>query len=312
MAIKISTFYEHIKEAETQEGIGEDSILSRLADAGLQGLEIDGARLEGKGPIANLSLLAMKNRFQKYNLEIATIYRFYDWGYPIFKTEEDLKEDRREAENLVAMARSWGAHAIMAIPGFLKEETIQAGVEAEISCVKENLKEMLAYLVNYTESLKNQGIQTPMVVLEDFDGPGTIYSTMEELESLQREIPGLGIAFDTGNFLYSLQDCGQVYGKMREHGVNITHVHLKDRIWSAEAVTEAIRAESDAKTARDEKLVMYGCPVGEGELPIAEILEDLKDIGFDGYAAAEHFGMRHQLACMEQSVEWIYERLHFD
>lgn len=297
--MKISVFYEHIQEAMQQEGLSEREVLARLQQKHVTGLEVDAWRLTGSG----LQQFRLRQRLEHYGFQIATIYQFFDWGYPLEKTEAELQAHRKQAEALVNLALKWKARAVMAIPGFYHE-----GASAEeIWQVTENIRVVMKYLVIYAKAQQNEKVTPPMVVLEDFDGPGAIYSTMEQLESLYRTVPGLQIAFDTGNFLYSLQDADKAYDYLRDQGVGIGHFHLKDRIW--QKVTEDVKAESDEKVACDGSLLMYGCPVGAGEIPIAYILQEAVRSGYDGYVAAEHFGMKHQMACMEASADWIWKQI---
>ena len=50
---------------------------------------------------------------------------------------------------------------------------------------------------------------------------------------------------------------------------------------------------------------MKPVPVGEGYMPIAELVKKLHDQGYDGYFAIEHFGAPDQLGFMLRSAEFL-------
>ena len=42
-----------------------------------------------------------------------------------------------------------------------------------------------------------------------------------------------------------------------------------------------------------------------GYMPVARIVEDLLDRGYDGYFAIEHFGAKDQLSCIRESAKYL-------
>ena len=104
-------------------------------------------------------------------------------------------------------------------------------------------------------------------------------------------IPDLKVAFDTGNFAFSGDD---VLDAKREFIGRTRHTHLKDRLWSRTGT-------GDPKECPDGTL-LWPCAVGDGDLPIKEILQELKAVGYNGYAMAEFFGAASYAELIEKSI----------
>lgn len=51
-------------------------------------------------------------------------------------------------------------------------------------------------------------------------------------------------------------------------------------------------------------------PVGDGYIPIAELVQKLKDRGYRGYLAIEHYGASDQLGFMLKSAEYLKKLLN--
>ena len=111
-------------------------------------------------------------------------------------------------------------------------------------------------------------------------------------------IPDLKVAFDTGNFVFSGDD---VIEAKNEFFSRTIHVHLKDRLWST-------TGKGDPKECVDGRL-LWPCAVGEGDIPMDEIIDDLKNIEYDGYVMAEFFGISSYSYAIEKSADYLLGRL---
>ena len=121
---------------------------------------------------------------------------------------------------------------------------------------------------------------------------------MEGVRRFLDGCPALSCAFDTGNFRFANQAVGDAYQLL---GDRIGHVHLKDRSYTQ-------HNGEGAKTALD-GVNLYPAPVGGGDLPLEDILAQLKRDGYDGIYTIEHYGANHALEYLKDSVAWVQARL---
>ena len=133
-----------------------------------------------------------------------------------------------------------------------------------------------------------------MVVLEDFDDKIAPFATAKQLTYFYENIPELYCAFDTGNFLYSEEDALEVLPLFID---NIGHVHCKDRSFDVK--------EGEIPKATVKGRNMYSAPVGNGVIPMKEIVNRILAKGYHDYFAIEHFGSLNQLKDMELSAGWF-------
>ena len=90
-----------------------------------------------------------------------------------------------------------------------------------------------------------------------------------------------------------------VYGKcswlLKDY---IVHVHCKDR-----NADPALTGEHRYNRG------LLAAAVGSGYLPMKEILDRLKESGYEDYLAIEHFNAADQVAFMEQSAAFLQQYL---
>lgn len=147
----------------------------------------------------------------------------------------------------------------------MKPETVQAE--------KEKVKIMIRKICALS---KLEGIT---VTMEDFDNLQNPSSKLCFLEEYIKEIPELMITFDTGNFLANGEEVLEAYPVLKDRIVN---VHCKDRL-------------SDVSS----------CATGTGIIPFKTIMENLKQISYDGNFTVEHFDIENQLEAMEKSADYM-------
>lgn len=182
-------------------------------------------------------------------------------------TWEDFDNDSR-MKNHIATAKKLGADKILFIPPYfsdMKPETVQEE--------KEKVKIMIRKICTLA---KDEGIT---VTMEDFDNLQNPSSKLCFLEEYIKEVPELKITFDTGNFLANGEEVLDAYPVLKDRIVN---VHCKDRL-------------SDVSS----------CSTGSGIIPFKTILENLKQISYDGNLSIEHFDIENQLDSMAKSAEFL-------
>ena len=177
-----------------------------------------------------------------------------------------------------------GGKKILAIPGFLDEKYPHA---------LENMAEGLKLLCQVAAEFDIK------VSLEDFDNIKSPCATAEGLAWFFERVPELGFNLDTGNFLYAEQDVVEVTKAFADR---ITHIHLKDRrevpVYGGQQPQYSIKGRP-----------MYSCPVGQGDIPIKELLAMAEKAGYEDFCSAEHYGVDDQWEFMVRSAQWLNENM---
>lgn len=256
-------FAEHLFEAEGQSGLPLGSIFRTVRGFGITGAEVDYERLAGN---PQLPWLLREN-----GLEISCVYAFFDFAH---------HDESERVRTVLRTLESCGVRLLMAIPGFFSP-----GDDREIA-----LKQMTEGMENLIQAAEADGIK---VCLEDFDDCAAPFSTIGGLNGFLERLPGLGCAFDTGNFRYSEESETEAFQLLRDR---IVHLHCKDRRFSPNRPNE-----EEKQTVGGKK--MYPAAVGAGELPIEAIAKELLRTGYQGWFAIEHFGSADQLHDIKESAE---------
>jgi inosose dehydratase len=100
----------------------------------------------------------------------------------------------------------------------------------------------------------------------------------DEVERLVAETD-LDLCLDTGHLAYARMDPAQM---IRRHADRLAHVHFKD-------IRADILARVDAEALTFWQAIAEGifCPVGEGVVDVADVLDALDEAGYDGFATIE-------------------------
>lgn len=267
--MQLSVFYNHILTAAGQSGLPVEEVLQRVRGFGIGAVELDleEALSAGKEVI--------KQQLEEAELSVASMYAFFDFG-------KDPKPG--PGFEFIDTAAALGAAKVLIIPGFIEES---AGLEVRNKALQ-NMAAALREICDYAESKRI------LVTMEDFDNLRAPFSGADELLWFLEQVPKLGITFDTGNFRYRGEDELEAYAKLHER---IIHVHCKDRSLSEENGGIPLTAMDGTR--------LYPSPAGYGCIPLEKILISLKQDGYQGSLAIEHFDAADQLAYMEKSAEWL-------
>lgn len=277
----ISVFYEHVAEAANQENMSIPEVLSRIRQAGITGVEMDRGRL------------SYDSQAEKYikeaDMSVHGLYQFFDFGYRY------TKKDKKEAQALVDDAVRLQAQ-VLVIPGFIHEEDMDDVMrkEQKIHCDNPRILPVVRKMADAVGGIVDYAQEKGVVVsMEDFDDYHSPIATVEGLLWFLKQVKGLTVAFDTGNFLYSEETAEEVLGQLLPH---VKQVHLKDR---------ALRENDGECKATISGRKMYPVAVGSGCIAMEEIVRRLQENGYDGNYAIEHFGSKHQLADMLDSAGYV-------
>lgn len=194
--MKISVFAEHIFEAAEQEGCSVRDILKTAKGRGIDGVELDYARISADdGPAALIKSAGM---------EIACVYAFFDFSH---------NTDMSYPESVIKTLEKHGIKRLMAIPGFIEKN------DNKEKCIRD----MTECMNKLSEIAQKAGIS---LCLEDFDDEKAVFATSAGLLKFMNNVKNLGCAFDTGNFIYSGEAAETAFELLEKH---IVHVHCKDR-----------------------------------------------------------------------------------
>lgn len=300
--MQISVFYDHITQAVQQTGKHPADLLNICKGYGIDGLEINYTQLKKGG-------FLLRHRIRRAGLAVSCIYEFHD-----FTHNTDLTLAKKQVELAVKV----GAEKVLIVPGFLEEQEAEElnacsqdaaatarYMESHISICR--VRDALRELVQYGQK---RGVK---ITLEDFDGFTSPCARMNALKWLLEQVTGLGYTLDMGNFAYSDEDVKTAYELLKPY---IVHVHCKDRgveeqyqpAEPGEDGASVSAKESSAVSRRYSYCRGLGCvPVGSGYLPIRELVVQLREQGYKGYLAIEHFDAPDQLTYMRQSANFLRE-----
>ena len=270
---KIATFYDHIVDISRQENMFVVDALKLARELGVEAVEASANNILGRED-------EFGQEIAMADMEISAIPAYFH-----FERDTDVK---RQAAPILEAAQFLGAPRLLVIPGFWEEGASPQEREAQTAQMVGCVEELAGLALDYGVSL----------VMEEYDNELSPIATMEGVRRLLDGCPTLSCAFDTGNFRFANQAVGDAYQLLRDR---IGHVHLKDRSYTQ-------RNGEGAKTALD-GVNLYPAPVGGGDLPLEDILAQLKRDGYDGIYTIEHYGANHALEYLKDSVAWVQARL---
>lgn len=275
--MRIAVFYGHIVHAAQEQGIGIEEALAWARGLGIEGVEVDGDRGYDVDELAGM--------LERTGMACSSIYSIYSWN-------EDPADLHGFAH--LELAERLGARFVMPIPGFYTSDDLHVRAE--------ELSRMVSGMAALTDEALARGIQP---VIEDYDLVTSPISTIAGMQAFTAAIPGLMVALDCGNFRYSAEDVLDAYDAFLPR---IRHVHLKDRLIVPEPSAELEASHGKILDAVD-GAHMYPCAVGEGQMPIAEVLRRLAAVGYDGWVTIEHFNASHYTPMIERSAAWVAAQL---
>ena len=260
--MKTAIFLDHLLAMERQTGRPLESLLAEAKELGLAWVECEGSMLEEE---------RLTQALKRTQVGVSGVYAFLDY-------RQDTASERAR---LLQAAQRAEAGCVMPLPTLLRE-----GEDALA------LRRVMAEgIARVCEEAEGRGLT---IVLEDFDSPRAPFGSLEGLSWFLNEIPALGCAFDSGNFLIHGEDVLSAYEALRPR---IRHVHLKDRL-------DSPRWGDDETRALDGR-VYYPAPAGSGLLPSERVVRLLERDGYDGFCVLEHFGAYDQLDCMRREAAWL-------
>lgn len=289
--IRLSVFFDHILQAEEQTGKHIPELLAEVKKAGISAVEINCTYL--------LEHPATLEMLETAGLQVSCIYEFY-----ALERGRETEKARRHIE----IARKTKAGKILIVPGFFSVET-----EEFVNCVpdrekvwdylshSEKAQRMADGLQEIVEMAGSRNIaDTPItVVIEDFDDRNSPIACVSGMQWFAKQVPGLCFTFDTGNFIIHGENIFAAWEELKD---KVVHVHCKDRKISSD---KPLQTQKNATP--DIKECYLPAAVGEGCIPIKELVYKMKEYGYRGYLAIEHFDAADQEAYMQKSAANLQE-----
>ena len=132
------------------------------------------------------------------------------------------------------------------------------------------LSSIITGMTEITEYAKN----TPVTVtMENFSLNTHPYSTIAEMHYILKNVPGLKYTIDSGNFACVQENVLDAYDVLKDYVVN---VHMKD-----------FKEDEFGCIVRPNIPVLDGCALGEGFVPLEELMNRLKTDKYDGSLVIE-------------------------
>lgn len=263
--MRLTVFYDHIYQAVVQTRKSFEELARDLTAAGISGVEMDYGELV-KQP------RRLCTKLKKAGLPISCVYAFFDWGNP------GSGVDYRKVIRLLARCK---IRHMLAVPGFAERGQDREECRARMA---RTLQLCCAYAARY-------GITVGM---EDFDDERATFARAGELMWYLEQVPELSCTFDTGNFLYSEEDVLEAWTMLH---ARVGYVHCKDRDFLEKA------GEEPKLTVKGR--AMYSAAVGSGVIPMEALVHRIRESGYDGVFAIEHFGSQSMYEDMLASAAWL-------
>ncbi len=272
--MKVSAFYENIVTGAEASGIDMHSALEQLKKAGMDRIYLMPQSWEKDKEL-------LKEALPLLGIEVEGLH---SW---IFFQKNPSDASYR---GVIDLAAELGAEHVLFVPGMLTVGNTRRDID--------NILTGMRAAVSYGNE---KGIH---VLMENFDGLLSPFNSIAGLQYFMDSIPGLGCAFDTGNFVMFREDELEAAALFADR---IRFIHVKDRALSP------LRPGNRKKLCADLSEV-YPCAVGSGYIRIKEIFDYLAARDIKANAVAELFDCDpgFMLEDIEASVRWIKENLSND
>ena len=251
----LSVFHHHVRDLAKARGIPFGAALAETKAMGFDGLVTEAALLSDGD--------ALKRLLDAAGLRIVSVFDWIDFVH------DDPAACARRTEALLAGAKDFGVDSVLVLPGLVREGDDEAAGFDRICAGLSEACRLAAPL----------GIA---VTVENFSLPGAPNGTAAGCAALLDRVPGLGFAFDTGNFACYGEDPHDAWPRLRDR---VVFVHLKDRASGPDGLDTAAEV-----------------PIGSGALDLARLVRRMLADGYAGGFVAEHFGRPDQDAALRRSA----------
>ncbi|MCM1037947.1 MAG: sugar phosphate isomerase/epimerase [Ruminococcus sp.] len=265
--MRLSVFYDHILQAKKQSGKDLMTLVSGVKKAGVEAVEIRLSYLLEHGETMDL--------LRKAGLAVSCIYEFY---------EMDSRDEKVLLAKHIETAARLQAGRTLVVPGFFNKTEADGLRDCltdyeQVGTYLEQNPKALRMAAGLREAAALGEKEDVIVTVEDFDDVRSPLFCINGIRWFMENVPGLRYTFDMGNFIYSGENAAEALALLNE---KVAHVHCKDR------------GEHFSSVA-----------AGDGSIPIAGLIERLKEYGYDDYLAIEHFDAPDQEETIRRSAEFL-------
>ena len=215
--MRISVFYDHIRQAHEQTAIPVSQLLCQAVDLGITGIELNYSQAVSNDALELITAAG---------LSVSCLWEFYDMP----SADETAHIDRH-----VRLAKELGSKMLV-VPGFLDDA--QSRSMAPLVHHFEALADFLGQTeaaVRMRDGLRyasEEGrVKGVAVTIEDFDDRKSTISNINGLRWDLENVPELALIFDMGNFITFGEDVLSAYDQLH---ARIVHVHCKERGFGGE------------------------------------------------------------------------------
>ena len=176
--------------------------------------------------------------------------------------------DRVRACQIAKVRESLELMAVKNIPMMMLQPSMSvANNEYEYKKRQELVVKGFSELTAYAKEL---GV---MLTIENMSFLNRSDSTIGEIEYILENVTDLGFVLDTGNFFCVGEDVIKAYETFKDR---VVHIHCKD--WKWDIYGDFVR----------ENIPRFrGCALGEGDVPLKQLLKTIKQDGYSGDLAVE-------------------------
>lgn len=272
---RYGVFFHHVVCAAREQGCSLETMLDAIRAWGIGYVELDRDDVgTADGDIQHLGRM-----LQTHGLQPSSIYGFYSWQRPGTQPQAD--------DLLLRQAHLLECPRVMLVPGFFEGDAAQ------------ELQRMQDSTCAMAELAAAQGLTA---TIECFDDSRSPIATIRGMEGFLQAAPRLHVTLETGNFLFSGDDVLQAQQRFQGR---ISHVHLKDRFLPERS--PGVAPTGEPKVAATGQL-MYPCAVGQGHIPMGQVLAELDKQAYGGVMTMEHFGVPSYTEAIKASITWLKER----
>ena len=230
-------------------------------------------------------------------------------GYSIEQYVKDLKESRITPNTLVCMAniasfdKAERTEKISLVKGYIDKmgelsvPLIMLAPDVTPARSREEAEEMRKILISsfgeMCDYARKSGVK---VAMENQSTHTRADSRAEDIRFILDEIPDLGFVFDIGNFFCVGEDALKAY-ELLSH--RLVHVHAKD--WIIDPYGDFVRENLPRFT---------GCAIGNGIIPVKEIINRLRKDEYDGKIVLEVNKTGITLDILSESAEFLRSEIY--
>ncbi len=267
--MRISVFHENVVAAARAKKRTPEDLYAELRGAGLDSLYLSDAQWKR-------DRTWLRPLTESLRLGVEGMYAFFD-----FARDPESQAYRGAVDTAVES----GAGSLLIVPGFFAT----GNTVRDLGRLIEGVRRTVAYGAE-------KGVP---VVMEAFDDLLAPYNKSSGLLHFLQSVPGLGIAFDTGNFTFFHEDAAEVFDLFADA---VRTVHLKDLATEPRHPKDTFILCADMRRA-------YPCATGSGFVPIPAILQKLRARGYDGGVVIELFRVDsdHLAEDILASIRWVKE-----